>query len=211
MKIIRKGSIKAGIRLVIAVIAFTGLPMSVSFGDDVKEVRYGMIEGRRPTEISSGLFGISKKPGMAYTVRLVLASGRLEIDSPNVSFLVGDCVAVVGEGDKTTLGRAESHLCSNPTAPIKKSVVVFPRAHGAKSEQCTHAQAESATWPQGLGRRRALMRELMVCGQPAGKTAVVTHSYRRSCANAWAKVELMPFGLQRAAARERARAVCREN
>ena len=113
-----------------------------------------MIEGRRPTEISTGLFGISKKPGMAYTVGFVLASGRLEIVSQNVSFLVGDCVAVVGEGDKTTLARAESNLCSNATAPIKNSVVVFPRAHGAKSEQCTHAQAESATWPQGLGRRR---------------------------------------------------------
>lgn len=198
------------IRLLVILIAFLGIPTSASFGDEVKEVRYGVIEGRRPTEISKGLFGLRDKPGMAYTIKLVQASGRLEVDSLNVSFLVGDCIAVTGEDDKTTLARAESHLCISQA--MSRSVVVHKGnliAHGANSDQCAQARAESTTWPQGLGRHRALLRELMICGQSPGTVTTITHPLGQPCSEAWAKVERIPFGLERARARLHAREVCR--
>ena len=210
MEIKWRRSIRPDILLLLAAVAFLGLPTSVSFGDEVKEVRYGVIEGRRPTEISKGLFGLRDKPGMAYTIKLLQASGRLEVDSPNVSFLVGDCVAVIGEDDKTRLARAEAHLCIDPATT--KSIVVHKRdlmAHGANSDQCAHARAESTNWPPGPGRHRALLRELIICGQTPGTVTTVAQPLAQPCSDAWAKVERLPFGLERARARINAREVCR--
>ena len=210
MKIMCRMSIRFEIRLLLAMIAILSSPMSVSFADDVKEVRYGLIEGRRPTEISKGLFGLRDKPGMAYTIKLLQSSGRLEVDSPNVSFLVGDCVAIVGEDDNTKLARAEAHLCLDPATT--RSIVVHKEdlmAHGANSDQCVHARAESTTWPPGPGRHRALLRELMICGESPGAVNTLAQPLAQPCSDAWAKVERLPFGLDRARARIRAREACR--
>ncbi len=64
------------------------------------------------------------------------------------------------------------------------------------------------SWPPGLGRHRALLREMMVCGQSAGTESYSKHPQGQTCAQAWAKVESLPFGPQRATARERAREKC---
>ncbi|WP_428357513.1 hypothetical protein [Methyloprofundus sp.] len=130
-----------GCLFLVVLFAGSGLPLP-ALGDDVKEVRYGMIEGRHPTEISGGLFGMGKTSGMAYIVSLVQFSSRLEIDSLNVSFLVGDCVAVVGKGKGTTLARAESQQCANSTTAVvpHKSTL---KAHGAISATCLNKREKN--------------------------------------------------------------------
>ena len=49
---------------------------------------------------------------------------------------------------------------------------------------------------------------MMVCGQSAGTESYSKHPQGQTCAQAWAKVESLPFGPQRATARERAREKC---
>lgn len=203
--ILHRQFLNGGFFLVV-LFAGSGLPLP-ALGDDIKEVRYGVIEGRHPTEISGGLFGMGKTPGMAYIISLVQFSSRLEVDSLNISFLVGDCVTVVGKGEETTLARAESQQCTNSTVAVMPHKSTL-KAHGAISAACQQARKESMSWPPGLGRRRALLREMMVCGAPVGTDSYSKHPLGQTCAQAWTEVESLPFGPQRATARERAGEKC---
>ncbi len=195
----------------ICMLALPGLSFNV-LADQIKPVAYGKIVASRPTEISDGLFGMSNKSGMAYTIKQVKDNGQIEIDSPNVSFLVGDCVAMVGEGDKTTLTRTQPSFCAGTSRQSKKPdqkyhIKTF-KGYGPDSQQCAHARAEASSWPAGYGRRRALMREMVICAQPGTQVDVYKTPEQQSCRRAWQKVENLPFGPARAQARQAARNIC---
>ena len=182
---------------------------SVAEADEAKEIHYGVIDSRRPVEIKRGL--LRKKPGMAYVITIRDPKRSIEVDSANTAFLAGDCVMVSGEGDKTTLARAEQRFCKPKTTEATSSVAAHPQNHqhhGADSEACAQARAEVQSWPAGMGRRRALHRELLVCGEPSTHSVKESGTDSRACADAWTEVEGLPFGPERAAARDRARTVC---
>lgn len=196
------------------VAAFFVSPMS-ALADDVTEVRYGRVEGRQPTEISSGLLGVRKKIGMAYAVALVASTERVEVSSTNTSFLAGDCVIVEGTGKKATLERAEPKLCGPAAAEQAKQFVAPPQVglhpQGSDSDACAQAREEAKVWPIGMGRRRALRREAQVCAEskpPANAVAGGAHPAADACGAAWHAVEALPFGRERASARRHAREVC---
>lgn len=206
------GSISLATTIGTILLAMTIQP-SEARADEVRPVRYGVVEARRPVEIKGGLLGLRAKPGMTYTIRLTQSPASIEVRSPNLAFLADDCVAIEGEGSKTTLARAESRLCggSRGRAPAGAASGAGLGARGAGSPACQAARQETNGWPAGLGRRRALLRELMVCEHPgqAGGAGAATPGGGGPCARAWAEVEQLPFGPERAAARERARQACR--
>lgn len=194
-----------------AVLAATG-----TRADEETVVSYGVVEAMRPAAVSGGFLGLGEKPGMAYTIRRVGEAESIQVTSANVSFLAGDCLAVAGSGKDTTLTRARPALCSAAaaTAPGRAPVSAPAPGHapasaagagagawssqGAGSPACKQAREEANTLPVGLARRRAVLRELVVC-EPAPSP---------ECRKAWDEVEALPFGPDRAAARARARRAC---
>lgn len=193
-----------------------GAPLEGAWADDEVEVRYGVVKGQRPTVISKGLFGTDKKPGMTYTIVTTGSDNdQVEVSSENTSFLVGDCVAIEGQGKKSELVRAQPHLCGAQADESAKAFVAAPHtglfgaAGAGDDESCKQARKEVDGWPPGPGRRRALLRELLACNEGGGRVGQSQED--RECSAAWTEVERLPFGPARATAREHAREVCEDD
>lgn len=176
---------------------------STSLADDSQEMRFGSVETVTPVEIKGGFMGLSKKAGRAYGVAIVDGGGQIQIESSSLSFLVGDCVAVIGDGKKTSLERADPKQCGKTSAAA-------PAGNGVSRDDCPQARDESKVWPPESGRHRALLRELIACGGDSNLAHPEDAAAPKSgaCSAAWAEVERLPFGPARADARRRAVGVC---
>lgn len=175
--------------------------------DSVETLQYAVVEDASPTQIAGGLFGWSKKPGTAYTIRFA-DGGTLVVKSLSTDLRPGDCVGVSGAGSDTELSRAAASQCQ-PAAPAK-AADTWPLSGpaGAAGNTCQQAREEVKSWPPGPGRRRALLRELEACAEPTPTSGSTDKGSESPCQRAWAEVEGLPFGPERRAARLRALNAC---
>ena len=132
----------------------------------VESVSYGVIEATAPTEISSGVLGLSKRAGIAYTLRFANGSS-LQVKSPSIDLRIGDCVAMAGTGKDATLSRARPQPVSRQRSQGLGPWLVAARP--IRIDECgvqASARRRCRAGRRGSVAAAALLRELLVCDQP---------------------------------------------